>query len=260
MRVLQGRSSVRALQRLWSAGRSPQLPDTPVALRVKALGGRPVWVRPRTTDLTTLMETFWGDYHLPPEGLDLDRVRTIWDLGSNVGFTVAHLAQLCSAARIVGVELDPENAAMARANTQAWADRCTIVQAAIWVRDGTIPYHREKGSEYAFRVSQPGGAADANASAPALSLNTLLEYESSGYVDYVKMDIEGAEQRVLRENTEWAAKVKAIKVEVHEPYAVSDCVADLATLGFQTLVDDRHFACVAGTRFESAQGCRARGS
>jgi FkbM family methyltransferase len=241
---------LRGLRRLRRAGRSPQPPDSPVALGVKALDGRRLWVRPRTTDLTTLTETFDGGYHLPPPDIDLRGVRTIWDLGSNVGFTIAHFAHLCPSARIVGVELDPDNAAMARANTQAWADRCAIVQAGVWVHDGTLRYHRQAGAEYAFRVSQPGDpdAADANASARAVSLNTLLARERSGYVDFVKMDIEGAERQVLRENTEWAAKVKAIIVELHGPYSITDCIADLEALGFKTSVDSRHPACVVGTR------------
>ena len=64
----------------------------------------------------------------------------------------------------------------------------------------------------------------------------------------MKMDIEGAERRVLRENTEWAASVHAIKVELHPPYSVSDCSADLQKLGFKTAVDRKHPACVIGTR------------
>lgn len=250
LRVLQLRPSLRGLLVLRRASRSPSSPSSPVALHVRALGTRSAWVRPRTTDLTTLTETFSGAYHVPPQAIDPRLVRTIWDLGANVGFTVAHLAQLCPVARIVGVEMDPDNAEMARVNARPWAGRCSIVEAAIWVHDGSVRYHRRDGAEYAFRVSQPGeaDAAKPNASASALSLNTLLEREHSGCVDYVKMDIEGAELTVLRENTEWAARVKAINVEVHEPYTVSECVADLTALGFRALVHDRHPSCVVGSR------------
>jgi FkbM family methyltransferase len=250
LRVVQLRRSLRGLRQLRRAGRSRHVPDAPVALRVKALEGRRLWVRPRTTDLTTLIETFDGAYHLPPRGSDLRGARTIWDLGSNAGFTIAHFAHLCPSARIVGVELDSGNAAMARANIQAWADRCAVIQAGVWVHDGTLQYHRQPGSEYAFRVSQSGDAdaGRANASARALSLNTLLAGAPSGSVDYVKMDIEGAERQVLRENTEWAATVKAITVEIHEPYSIPECIADLRALGFKTSIDSRHRACVIGAR------------
>src|SRR3954463_5702055 len=70
----------------------------------------------------------------------------------------------------------------------------------------------------------------------ALSLNTLLEQSGGAetVIDYVKMDIEGAEARVLKENVEWAERARAIKVEVHEPYSVEGCTEDLRRLGFET--------------------------
>jgi hypothetical protein len=58
-------------------------------------------------------------------------------------------------------------------------------------------------------------------------------------VDFVKMDIEGAEAQVLRRATEWAERVRSIKVEVHRTYSVSDGANDLRALGFETRIDDR---------------------
>jgi hypothetical protein len=65
------------------------------------------------------------------------------------------------------------------------------------------------------------------------------------------MDIEGAESRVLTRNTAWSRKVKCIKVEVHEPYSVHECVRDLGRLGFATQVDAWHWASVTGIQ----RGC-----
>lgn len=249
-RMLVGGSSQRAFRRLEDVPVGAGAAVTPVALRIRALAGRSVSVRPGTTDLTTLIDTFWWAYHLPPETLDRSEMRVIWDLGSNVGFTVAHLAQVCPASHVVGVELDSDNAAMATSNTAPWSDRCTVVQAGIWIEDGTLAYRQDPGQEYASRIEpliQDASLAP-NASAPALSLNTLLRREASPRIDYIKMDIEGAESRVLRENTEWAEAVRAIKVEIHEPYSVASCIADLEALGFDAAPDTKHHACVVGTR------------
>jgi hypothetical protein len=62
------------------------------------------------------------------------------------------------------------------------------------------------------------------------------------------MDIEGAERDVLTQNTEWAAQVGCIKVEVHGDYAPEECMSDLERLGFEALRDRRHAAAVVGTR------------
>ena len=39
-----------------------------------------------------------------------------------------------------------------------------------------------------------------------------------------------------------------INVEVHDPYSVSECVADLEKLGFAAEVQPHHWASVSGTR------------
>ena len=242
-------SEFRRLERITDASHCR---EPAASLRIRALRGRKVTVRPGTTDLTTLMDTFGWAYHLPPPNLDRRRFTSIWDLGSNVGFTIAHLAQICPRARIVGVELDRGNAAVARRNIAPWSDRCELIEAAVWVEDGTLGYRRDDGQEWGFRVAPliDGGTA-ANAVAAAISLNTLVK-RAPARIDYVKMDIEGAESQVLRRNTEWAARVDSIKVEVHEPYSVADCIADLRELGFEASEDGKHHACVIGTRQSAA--------
>ena len=249
LRLVPDRRSYREFRRLEKIAAGEGEAQPLASLRIRALSGRSVAVRPGTTDLTTLVDTFGWVYHLPPEELDRRSLRLIWDLGSNVGYTVAHLAHLCPAARIVGVELDADNAAVARMNIAPWSDRCQLIHAAVWIEDGTLSYRRVAGLEYGLRVAPlADDDSEPNATAPAISLNTLLLRDSPAQIDYVKMDIEGAESRVLRENTEWAASVRAIKVEIHSPYSVSDCSADLQRLGFQTIADSKHHACVIGTR------------
>ena len=224
----------------WDAG------ERTIELRLRPLGGAPVRVRPESQDRWAVRDTFLGRYHLPPPEVEAGSVRTIWDLGSNIGLTVAHLAVMFPAAQIFGVEMDEDNALLCRENVRPWSDRCEIIRAAVWPAEGAVAYERQAGNELGFRVigdSRPG-----RHSASALPLNTLLERTPGGTVDYVKMDIEGAEQDALRRNTEWASDARSIKVEVHAPYSVDECSEDLSALGFSTRPDDRHPACVLGIR------------
>jgi len=239
-RLVSDVRSFRQLRRL--ENKTTKWHDPTIAIRVRALGGHEVHVRPSTTDRYTFTDTFLAQYHLPPMGIS--NLQTIWDLGANIGLTAAHFAFLYPHAHITGVELDSENAELAERNTDRWRDRCVIICAAVWTSDGEIAYRRERGHEQAFRVTSDA----ANAAARAISLSTLLENTPARIVDYVKMDIEGAERELLRNGTEWAAAVRSIGVEVHPPYTVSDCAHDLDLLGFETKVDDRHFAAVFGLR------------
>jgi FkbM family methyltransferase len=247
-RLVSDAASFRRLRRLenyttaWGEGEL-------VELRLRGLDGTPVWVRPETSDRWVLHDVFLHRYHLPPPEITPDQARAILDLGSHIGLTIAHLAHRYPQARVVGVETDPESAALCRRNIAAFGSRCEIVEGAVWTSDGeAISYRRQRG-ELGSRVVQADGATDAEpAVARSVSINTLVGQLGPRAIDYVKMDIEGAEERVLRERTEWAERVRSIKVEVHPPYSVEDCRRDLARLGFRASADSRHWASATGIR------------
>jgi len=218
-----------------------------VRVRVRPLGGAPVVLRCGTSDPQVLWDTFVGRYHLPLHPLAAMDAAFIVDLGANIGLTMADFAVRHPGARLVGVELDAANAELCRLNTAPWASRCSVVQAAVWHEDGEVHYSRAPGDEWGFRVEREASAGDA--AARSISLGTLLEAEGDARpVDYLKMDIEGAEREVLRANTGWASLVRRIGVEIHAPYTVDEGLADLAALGFRPEVDHRHWSSVYGTR------------
>jgi FkbM family methyltransferase len=227
-------SSDLASARRWMAIR-PDGPREVVELRLRPLRGARFRLRAGTADVWALPDTFLPADHLPPRELDPASVRTIWDLGANVGASMAHLAVLHPQARVIGVELDAENAELCRGNIAPWADRCELVNAAVWTRDGEVRYAREGLDTLSFHIEE-GAPDDDGPTTPAYSLDSLLA-RHGGPVDYVKMDIEGAEEHVLRENTDWAREVRSIKVEVHEPYTPEACVEDLRRLGFEAQLD-----------------------
>lgn len=222
----------------------------PVAVRARALGGREVLVRPGTSDADTLWDALVRRYHLPPPEAVPNGVTagpaSVLDLGANIGLTVAHLAELFPRARVVGVELDPANAALARRNVAPWSARCSVIDGAVWPEDGELEYHGWSANTSSFRVTDDEDSTAVVRHARAVSLSSLVE--EAGAVDYVKMDIEGAEARVLTEGTGWAPAVRTIKVEVHPPYTVERCARDLEALGFATRRDRRHSWAVVGVR------------
>lgn len=239
-----GRRTLRRL--LTEAGRANASSRELVELRLRSLGSHPFRVRRGTSDAEVVCETFLEGYHLPPEGCRRPSPMLIWDLGANIGSTMAHMAALYPEARIIGVELDAENAALCRANVAPWAARCEVIEGAVWPEDGPISYVGEHGDEYGYRVQQ-GGATGRTAT--AISPATLLARSGAPLqVDYVKMDIEGAERAVLRDGGGWADRVRCIKVELHAPYTVQACEADLRRLGFTVASDGTHWASVVGTR------------
>ncbi|HEU4699647.1 MAG TPA: FkbM family methyltransferase [Gemmatimonadales bacterium] len=217
----------------------------PLTLHLRAVGNRPLLCR-GSQDVWTLRDTFVRQYHLPPAPLPNDAV--IVDLGSNVGYTVAHLAHLHPRARVVGVELDEANHRLAVRNTEAFGARVTILHAGIWTSDGVVAYDGSGDDAFAIIAA----AADATASAvpatsdatrrqaPALRLETLFERFGLARVDYLKMDIEGAEGAILAGPLAWAERVRALKLEVHPPVSAAWCSERLTAAGFRCRPDPAH--------------------
>ncbi len=229
-------------------------PDKPlppaIDLRIRQLKHRPIRIRAHSTDARVVFSTFVHRFHLPPKGVIRDAPTLILDLGSNIGCTIAHLACLYPQASVVGVELDDENAGLCRRNISPWKDRCQVIEGAVWAEDGEVQYERREGCEDGFAAGAELPENGELRTAKAISLNTLIAEICSPdqFIDYVKMDIEGAEREVLRRNTEWAARVRSIKIELHGNYSKEDCIADLQRLGFNAWADNNHALCAVGVR------------
>jgi FkbM family methyltransferase len=246
-RIAADRESARRIRELGRDRIHADASEETVSVRVKQLGGGALVVRPRTADVDTLWGTFMRPYHLPPAAVGAGAQR-IWDLGCNAGFTMAHLASSFPQASITGVELDESNALLARRNVERWGDRCEVIHAAVWPDDGEVWYHRWAGATSGYRVAVSERQATVEGPVvPALSLNSLAG-RTDEPIDYVKMDVEGAERELLEHHTEWAERVRAIKVEVHAPYTLESCIDDLRALGFEARPDGGHPSCAVGIR------------
>jgi hypothetical protein len=105
------RTAVRFLKLKYGYRKRQFVAGPPTALRFKELAGRSIWIRPGTSDVQVARETLMETYHLPLG--DIGEPRTILDRGANIGITVAHFATTYPAARILGVELDYDNAQLA---------------------------------------------------------------------------------------------------------------------------------------------------
>ena len=147
-------------------------------------------------------------------------VTTILDLGGNVGYAAVFLLQRYPSARLVFVEPDAGNIAVARKNLAPFRDRVTFVQAGVWDRSEALTVERggyRDGGEWAFQVrpTKPGEVGDL----VGITIDELLKRQGWPSVDLVKMDIEGAEAVALRGATvpAWLPLIRTLAVELHGP-------------------------------------------
>ncbi|MBY0313341.1 MAG: FkbM family methyltransferase [Phycisphaerales bacterium] len=228
--------------------------DQPLSVHPRAVGGRAILIRPRTTDAQVVDDTFVGLYHLPPIPLAPDAC--VLDLGANIGCTAMHLATLAPRGRVLAVEMDGGNAAQARRNLAPLGDRVHVLHAAAWDTETTIAY---SGTEaWGLRVASLG--PDPRAPGPpesskhqelqvrAMPVEAMLEECRMPRVDYAKVDIEGAEAVVVTGGARWLGAVRMIKVEYHAPATRETIGEALAHAGFVVSDDPRHPRSVVGIR------------
>jgi len=217
-----------------------------VPINVRGVGREPLWCRRATSDPWVLWDVCVHEFQQPPKlGRD---PQTIVDLGANVGYTAVWYAAKYPQARVLAVEMDAGNFELAQRNVKRFGQRCEVVHAAVWNEDGEIEYGG--GEEQGFRVCALNrvDTVSEHRRVSSRSLNSLFKEYALERVDYLTMDIEGAESVVLDGPLDWLDCVSCIKIEVHPPMTLVDCDARLTRAGFSVYRDTRHSHTMIGIR------------
>jgi len=212
------------------AKRDQAAADPALRVRAKVLGGQPVWLRPRSYDWAAFDFAHRG-YHLPPDEL-AGPVEHVAVFGANIGLLAADLAARYPDARLLAVEPDLDNAALARRNLARLGERCTLVEAAVWYREEQLAFRWERdawGQILSGSLGQDGSAGVLRVD--AVDAGKLLgTFVGQAPVDYLLINIETAWYEMLRHG-EWADNVRCIKIEIQDHY--DEAVPLLQAMGYQ---------------------------
>lgn len=179
---------------------------------------RPVLIRRRTSDFDVFAQVFLSRHYDGLELADPRDVQLIVDCGANAGYSAAYFLSRFPQARLIAVEPEPSNAAMLRRNLQPYGDRAQVVEAGIWSRSTGLaiaeaPYRDGKEWSKQVRETRPDEPCDLR----GVDLGSLIAGSGFNRISILKMDIEGAEAVVFRENYEsWLGKVDAMAIELHD--------------------------------------------
>ena len=159
------------------------------------------------------------DYRLPMESLKEDPY--LIDGGANIGVTTRYFKWLYRSAKVVAFEPHPETLAIFRNNLElGHCEDVEVASAALAGEAGTITLygtlraatisakHKDDRTEY-----HPEGKYEEEHQVATVKLSTYLEQP----VDYLKLDIEGAEREVLAELSASGRleKVRNLGMEYH---------------------------------------------
>jgi FkbM family methyltransferase len=177
-----------------------------------ASNGLQVAIRHRTPDVVTLGEVFHDHDYVPDAEVErlLGDVRTIVDLGANIGLFGAFAAARWPGASIVAFEPDPENIAVHERTIAAngLEDRWTLVPAAAGAQQGEARFAAGRAS-----LSRLAGEDDA----VVIDVPVLDVLAAVGKADLLKMDIEGGEWAILGDPRFRRSPPRVVVLEYH-PY------------------------------------------
>lgn len=219
-----------------------------IEVRIKKINNKSVFARPGTEDYLTLYYVFYDQFHLPPAPLP-DRP-VIVDLGSNCGYTIVHYKHLYPRARIIGVEMDEDNLALARQNVGG-LENVDLLHGAVSHREGVASYNK-LAKEDAYRIAPPTlGEPSQLKTVTALTIPNLLKQFGLSRVDFLKIDIEGEEVNLFRATSDlsWLDAVQSLNMEVHaEPAVLQEMLALLGQRGFRAWKDTHHWSAIMAVR------------
>ncbi len=192
-------------------------------------GGPPLYVRKGTTDHYCICDVVTGVEYSIVHQLTPNQIKTVVDLGANIGSATWCFSRICAAERIISVEPDLANFQMLQRNCEHLVQekRVRLVQAFIASKRGTATIDRS-GYEDAYQMVVNADLHNQDTEhIPCVTMPDLLSDQTYETIDLLKCDIEGAEASLFADCQPWIGRVRHLLIEVHGSY---DCDALLADL------------------------------
>ena len=182
---------------------------------VVRVSGREVLLRGGTSDVECFQKVFLNHEYRSP--FEADQPATIVDAGANVGLATVYFARTYPKAHIVAIEPADSNFQLLEHNCRNLKN-VTLLKAALWSQRKAISISNPTGEEWAYVVSEP--PHEPQAAVSGITISDLLASMPGGRIDFLKLDIEGAELEVLSapDARDWIDKVGQIAIELHDRF------------------------------------------
>jgi FkbM family methyltransferase len=144
-------------------------------------------------------------------------VGTIVDAGANIGTTSVFLLNAYPEARLIALEPDPGNFALLQTNLHYYGRRAAALRVALWDRSEPLtlsPGRFRDGGEWSTQVrSSDGPSGDVQ----GVTLAQLMREYNINTIDILKVDIEGAERRILGGSFDGCLRrIGVLAIELHD--------------------------------------------
>jgi len=194
-----------------------------------------------------LMKPRERDEYAPPRELPLapGQVRTVLDIGANVGVTALYFSQIFPQARIYAFEPAPDNFAVLQKNV-ANCSRIRACNFALGAEDATLElFASDNPVNFGGYSLHPAGSdTSKKRSIPVRKVASVLAELALAEVDVIKVDTEGAEWDILTAFPESVLRsAKYITGELHgnRDFALLDYLSRWFDVGLRKKLSSRLF-------------------
>ena len=205
----------------------------------KASLARDLYLRTYSGDIPVFYEIFWHKVYAYSPLLRTD-IKCIFDLGADIGLASLFFSNQYHDALIYAFEPDFDNFELLKCNLAAEIanDKVIAINSAVDSAQSKL-YLKKQGFAYNAITSTEGVGG---IPIQAIDLNKFCRQEGISSIDFLKVDIEGAEERLFRENLEWLSIVKWVVVEIHSSQSRKICESALSSGGFSILSGEGNVA------------------
>lgn len=200
--------------------RSPYLPGVESSY---SWNGQPIWYRPGSSDTELIYKILLkrgskGEYAIDPAiRARIGPVRTVLDIGANIGISALYLASIFRQAQVFAFEPVPGNFALLERNTRHLG-RVRAFPVALGEQDGIIDMlHSDAGTNFGgFSRFEAGSDAGRKVAVPLRDARRQFSELGVTGADVLKIDVEGSEWEVINSlGPEFMASTKFVMGELH---------------------------------------------
>ncbi len=170
----------------------------------------PVTLSNLLVDVYTMLQIFYGkeyDIRLDSEP------KYIIDCGANIGLASVYFANKFPNATIIAVEPDSRNFAYLKKNVAPYPN-VHCLQKAIWSKPALMEVVDPGRGNWGYQTKE---VEVSDHSIEGITIDQIIEEYVIPDIDFLKIDIEGAEKELFMHNYEnWITKAIVIAVELHD--------------------------------------------
>ena len=148
------------------------------------------------------------------------QVNVIVDAGANVGFSSLYFFAYYTQAKFICLEPNSKTlkALSANISKNIPEKQFLLLQKALWNKQMTLcgDSNFRDGKDWSFHVKEP---VDVIGDIEGITVNSLIHDYSLDEIDFLKIDIEGAEAQLFSNRQEiekWIGKINIISMEIHD--------------------------------------------